>query len=100
MFELQTGSQEFTVDFKGCDRQFVWLKITLLYDKSSKHVTIYDSYNTEFAARMIKKFELSNLSDAYSATNMMKFDISNDTQKYFCYGNNMLPGIVKVIPPQ
>ena len=31
---------------------------------------------------MIKKIELSNISDAYSATNMMKFDISNDTQKH------------------
>ena len=61
MFELQTGSQEFTVDFKGCNRQFVWLEITLLYDKSNRHVTIYDSYNTEFAARMIRKIELSNL---------------------------------------
>ena len=28
-----------------------------------------------------KKIELSNISDAYSTTNMMKFDISNDTQQ-------------------
>ena len=54
-YELQAGSQEFTVDFKGCDRQFDWLKISLLYDKSGKHLTIYDSYNVECAARMIKK---------------------------------------------
>ena len=32
-------------------------------------------------ARMIKNIELSNISDAYSATNTMKFDIYNDTQK-------------------
>ena len=54
-YELQAGSQEFTVDFMGCDRQFDWLEISLFYDKSDKHLTIYDSYNAECAARMIKK---------------------------------------------
>ena len=33
--------------------------------------------------RMIKKIELSNISDAYSA--MMKFNISNDTQKHLLW---------------
>ena len=47
MYELQAGSQEFTVDFKGCNRQFDWLDISLLYNKSDKHLTIYDSYNAE-----------------------------------------------------
>ena len=84
-YELQAGSQEFTVDFKGCDRQFDWLEISLLCDKSDKHLTIYDSYNAECAARMIKKIKLSNISDSYSATNMMKFDISNDTQKHLLW---------------
>ena len=32
-----------------------------------------------------KKIELSNISDTYSATNMMKFDISNDTQKHLLW---------------
>ena len=78
-YGLQARSQEFTVDFKGCNRQYDWLEISLLYDKSDKHLTIYYSYNAESPARMIKNVELSNISDAYSATNMMKFDISNDT---------------------
>ena len=82
MYELPAGSQEFTMDFKGCERQFDWLEIYLLYDKSDKQLAIYHSYNAECAARMIKKIELLNISDAYSATNMMKFDISNDTQKH------------------
>ena len=71
--------------FKGCDRQFDWLEISLLYDKSDDHLTIYDSYNAECAARMIKNIELSNISDAYSAADMMKFDISNDTQKHLIW---------------
>ena len=45
MYELQAGSQEFTVDFKGCDRQLDWLKISLLYNKSDKHLTICNSDN-------------------------------------------------------
>ena len=32
-----------------------------------------------------KKIELSNISDAYSATNMIKFNISNNTQKYLLW---------------
>ena len=78
-YKLQAGPQEFTVEFKVCDRQFDWLEISLLYNKSDKHLTIYDSSNVECAARMIKNIELSNISDAYNATNIMKFDISNNT---------------------
>ena len=87
MHELQPGSQEFTVDFKSSDRQFDWLEISLLYDKSDKHLTTYDSYNAECSAKMIElsKIELSNILDAYSATNMMKFDISIDTQKHLLW---------------
>ena len=53
----------------------------LVYDKNNKHATIYDCYNAECVARMIKNIELSNISNAYSAKNTMKFDINNDTQK-------------------
>ena len=73
------------MDFTGCDRQSDWLEISLLHDKSDKHLTIYSSYNAECTARMIKKIELSNISDVYSATNLMKFDISNDTQKHLLW---------------
>ena len=57
----QIGSQEFTVEFKGCKRQFYWLKISLVYDKSVKRTPIYDSYNAECAARMLKSIELGNI---------------------------------------
>ena len=39
-YELQVGSQEFDVDFKGCERQFYWLEILLDSDKSEKQTTI------------------------------------------------------------
>ena len=70
---------------KVCERQLDWLKIYLVYDKSDKHTTLYDSCNAKCAARMIKNIELSNISDTYSATNTMKFNINNDTQKYLLW---------------
>ena len=63
----------------------IGLEISLLYDKSDKHLTIYSSYNAECVARIIKKIVLSNISDAYSATNMMKLDLSNDTKKHLLW---------------
>ena len=84
-YELQTGLQEFTVDFKGCERQFDWLEIPSIYDKSDKHLTIYEIYNAKCAAKMINSIELGNISGAYRATNTMKFDTSNDTQKHMLW---------------
>ena len=57
----------------------------MLYDKSDKHLTLYDSYNTECAARMIKSVELSNISDVYRATNLLKYNINNNKQKHLLW---------------
>ena len=77
-YELQTGVQDFTVDFQGANRQFDWIEISLVYDKSDKHLTLYGSYNVECAAKMIKSLEFANISEQYSATNTLKYDISNN----------------------
>ena len=53
LFEINTGSQSLTVTFKGAQRQFDWLDISLVYDKSYQHLTIYDSYDLELAAKLI-----------------------------------------------
>ena len=73
-YELQAGSQEFTVDFKGCDRQFDWLETSLLYDKSNKHLTIYDSYNAECAAGMIKKKKKNRAIEHIGRVQRNKYD--------------------------
>ena len=44
-FEIATATQSLTVTFKGAQRQFEWLEISLVYDKSYQHLTIYDSYD-------------------------------------------------------
>ena len=84
-YELPADSQEFTVVFKVCDRQFDWQDISLLYDKNYKNLTLYYSYNVECVARMLKSVELSNISDAYSGTNLLKYDINNDTEKHLLW---------------
>ena len=83
--KLQTGVQDFTVDFQGANRQFDWIEISLVYDKRDKHLTLYDSYNVECTAKMIKSLEFANISKQYSATNMLKYDTSNDLQKHLLW---------------
>ena len=58
-YELQEGSQEFTVSFKGCNRQFDWLEVLLVYDKSDKLLITYDSYDAECVAK--KSAKLANI---------------------------------------
>ena len=85
-YGLQVGSQDFTVDFQGTNRQFDWIEISLEYDdKSDKHLTLYDSYNAECACRLIKSLEFANISEQYSATNSLKFDTDNDLQNYLLW---------------
>ena len=42
-YEISTGSDSINTDFLGCNRQFDCLEISLAYEKSDKHTTIYDS---------------------------------------------------------
>ena len=57
LFEINKGTQSLTVTFKGAQRQFQWLEISLIYDKSYQHLTIYDSYNLELAGKMIQSIK-------------------------------------------
>ena len=42
LFEINTGMQDFTCTFKGTQRQFDWLEISIGYDKSYQQTTIYE----------------------------------------------------------
>ena len=68
----------------------------MVFDESGKHTTIYDSYNTELAAKYIKIIKLSNFTEIYSLTNENKYDTDNLTQKQ-SYLNNLLPRPVTAI---
>ena len=95
-YDMQVGSQDFTVDFLGLNKQFGWIEISPVFNKSDKQLTIYDRYNAKCAARLIKLVEFTNISKAHSATNTKKLDMST-TYKNFCYTSNLLRGTATTI---
>ena len=84
-YEIQKGSDSLNVEFLGANRQFDWIEISTVPDKSDKHTTTYDSYNREMAAQLIKTLRLSNFTELYSLTNEKKYSTNNLTQKHLLY---------------
>ena len=62
-YEINVGQDSLDVEFLGLNRQFDWLEISIVHDKSDKHASIYDSYNRELAAQTIKSLRLSNFTE-------------------------------------
>ena len=84
-YEIFVGSDCLAIEFYGLNRQFDWLELSLVYHKSDKHLTIYDSYNVDHAAKMIKSVSLQNFTERYSLTNGKKYDINNETQNHLLF---------------
>ena len=61
-FEIKIGSQSLVVNFVGASRQFAFLELSLVSDKSDPHITIYDSYNLEISHQIIKSLKKWHLS--------------------------------------
>ena len=59
-YEISTGSQSKTVNFANSFKKFSFLEISLMYDKSDQHLSIYDSYNAEIASPHLKSMKLQN----------------------------------------
>ena len=71
-YGIKQGSDSLNVEFLGANRQFDSLEISIVNNKSDKHSTIYNSYNSELAAQKIKSLQLSNFTEIYSLTNEKK----------------------------
>ena len=84
-YEIKKGSDSLNIEFLGANRQFDWIEISIVNDKSDKHTTTYDSYNRELATQNIKTLKLSNFTEIYSLTNEKKYSIDNLTQKHLLY---------------
>ena len=84
-YEIKQGSDSLNVELLGANRQFDWIEILIVNDKSDKHTSTYDSYNRELAAQNIKSLRLSNFTEIYSLTNEKKYNIDNLTQKHLLY---------------
>ena len=63
LLELITDTECRVVDFTVADKQFPFCAISLVYDKSDQHRSIYDSYDAELASTKIKSITLENVSN-------------------------------------
>ena len=79
--EIQKGSDLLNVEFLGANRQFDWIEISIVLDKSDKYTTTYDSHNREMAAELIKTLRLSNFTEFYSLTNEKKIQYQQSNSK-------------------
>ena len=84
--EVNVGTQSVVVEFKGVNKQFSFLEISLVYDKSEQHNNVYDSYNAELAAMHITTVQLENLNNKYGEINR-KYDLTEEHDKYLMYRN-------------
>ena len=84
-YEISKGAVSLNVEFLELYRQFDWIEISIVPDKSDKHMTIFDSYNRELAAQKIKTLKLSNFTEIYSLTNEKKYNLDNLTQRHLLY---------------
>ena len=84
-YEINIGQASINIDLLGAKIQFDWLEMSLIFDKSDKDKTIYDSSNVELAAKYTKSVKISKFTEIYSLTNETEYDIDNLTQKHLLY---------------
>ena len=85
-YEVNVGTHTNVFEFKGVNKQFSFLEISLVYDKSEQHNNVYDSYNAELAATHISSIQLENLNNKYGEINR-KYDLTEEHDKYLMYRN-------------
>ena len=66
--EINVETQSLTVNFRGLNKQIEWLEISLVFDKSDQHQSVYNSYDVELAAKYVQLLVLKNASTTYSLT--------------------------------
>ena len=81
-YKLIVGMQSRTITFESSNKQFSFLEISLVFDSSHQHKSIYDSYNPELAATTVSSTRLENASDTYSEFNTVKFDLTDEHDKH------------------
>ena len=79
------GRQSRTVTFEASARQFSFLEFSLVYDSSKQRKSFYISYNAEVAVLQISSIKLESVSDTYSEFNTIKFDLTDEHDRYILY---------------
>ena len=82
---MNIGTQTINVNCQGPNRQFAWLEISLIYDKTDQHQIIYDSYGAKLAATQVQSLTLENASSMYSLTGGLVYDADNEDDKHWLY---------------
>ena len=91
-FELVFDTESRVVNFQAANKQFSFLKIPLVYDRSDQHRSVYNSYNTELASTKIKSVHLENASNTCSSINTVKFNTRHAYDKL----PNLFRGTVRI----
>lgn len=86
VWKIRTGAQAHTVNFIAANRYFDWLEI--IFGKSDQYLIIYDSFNVEVAAKIIRKVEIENITNTYSVSNEFKFNLTDSDHKNVLYKKN------------
>ena len=81
-YEHVAGAQAKTITFNNTFKQFSFLEISLVFDRSDHHLSIYNSYNSEVAATKIKTTKFQNASNTYREFNTVKFDLEDEEDRY------------------
>ena len=50
-YKTRTGQVSLNIYLLAENRQFDWIEISIAYEKSDQHTSIYDSYNVKLAAK-------------------------------------------------
>ena len=75
----------FTIDFRSTNKRFLFLEISIVYNKSDQHNSIYYSYNIELASTKTKLIKLENASNTHSSFDEIKFDTEDEHNKFLLY---------------
>ena len=84
-FENNVGLQSLVVNFVGANRQFAFLELSLVYNKSNQHKPIYDSYKVKVATQKVKSSKIGNVLSTYARTNEIKYDVDVEDDAYWLY---------------
>lgn len=77
------------MDFTGANNQFCFFAMSLVYDKSDQHRSIYDSFKVELASTKTMSITLENASNTYSAFNSIKLHTDNHSILTNTYSNQI-----------
>ena len=82
---MNTGTQSLKVNFHGLNKQTEWVEISLVFDKTDQHQTVYDSYDVELVTISVQLIALENASTNNSFTGQLEHNVSNEDDKHWLY---------------